>query len=201
MDIKKVFRIKKYEMGWIRYVLTAVCVAVFIVACIILSYMAWVLATTVGSEFVAETKVFSYTVMALGFLLFFTGLIGWIGSTTETLCTLKMFLILTAICMAIEIGGIATLNIMNTQMDDIIEHGWAEINQGTRNLIQTKLECCGYDRSTDEAMSRQDSCFPEVHSTEGSIGAEPKETARALRIEGGIAETSKRAYSIGNKKG
>ena len=39
----------------------------------------------------------------------------------------------------VEIGGIIAVNIINIDMEDIIKHGWLELNQQTRNLIQSNV--------------------------------------------------------------
>jgi hypothetical protein len=41
--------------------------------------------------------------------------------------------------IASEIGGIISLSILRTKVTDIVEEGWKEINQKTRNIIQNKV--------------------------------------------------------------
>lgn len=38
-----------------------------------------------------------------------------------------------------EIGGIIAVNIIDIDMEDIVERGWLELNQQTRNLIQSNV--------------------------------------------------------------
>ncbi|ROT73491.1 Tetraspanin-15 [Penaeus vannamei] len=56
-------------------------VQIHIVGCVILGYMAWVLATSITvSRFLSGTLIFTYSVLGVGFLFFLTGLVGWVAS-------------------------------------------------------------------------------------------------------------------------
>jgi hypothetical protein len=41
--------------------------------------------------------------------------------------------------IAAEIGGIISLSILKTKVSDIVQQGWDEVNQKTRNLIQDQV--------------------------------------------------------------
>ena len=81
-------------------------------------------------------------------------------------CTIGWFLVqfigASAVCILAEIGGILTLNfariqvsfstdwqfydlttcyylVRYVQVEQVVQHGWTELNQGTRNLVQTSV--------------------------------------------------------------
>ncbi|XP_076329692.1 uncharacterized protein LOC143235426 isoform X2 [Tachypleus tridentatus] len=72
------------------------------------------------------------------------GLLGWVGSYRRGGCLLNLFLFLTVVLLASEVGGIIALNIMQTKMTDILSQAWSEVNQETRNILQEKFKCCGF---------------------------------------------------------
>ena len=51
--------------------------------------------------------------IALGFSLFFSGLVGWVGGASESPCLVRLFLLMIVLCMLAEVGGIITLSIFN----------------------------------------------------------------------------------------
>ncbi|XP_057370454.1 tetraspanin-18-like [Daphnia carinata] len=158
---------KKQNWGWMRHVLTALSILIFFLGCIVIGYMAWVLATsTTVNRFLSGTLIFTYTVIALGFFLFVNGLIGWVGTVSQSIWLVRLFLGASVLCILGEIGGIITLNIVRIQTVDVVEHGWLELNQGTRNMIQSSMECCGFSGPQEFAYSTlpiDDSCY-EPHS-------------------------------------
>jgi len=180
---------KKQNWGWMRHVLTALSIIIFILGCCVIGYMSWVLATSTSiNRFLSGTLVFTYTVIALGFFLFLNGLIGWVGSISSSLWLLRMFLGASVICMMAEIGGIITLNIVQIQMEDILEHGWTELNQGTRNWVQTNMECCGFVGPQEFAYSTlpiDDSCYePPAIDSEEDADMAPNSLARLGQATG-----------------
>ncbi|XP_022258242.1 CD82 antigen-like isoform X2 [Limulus polyphemus] len=87
-----------------------------------IGYMMWVLGTSpTTKEFLNGRLVFTYVILGVGSLLFLAGLLGWVGSYRRGGCLLNLFLFLTVLSLASEVGGIIALNIM-----------------------QTKFECCGF---------------------------------------------------------
>ena len=122
-----------------------------LLGCVIIGYMAWVLATSVTvSQFLDGTlvsnililkisklndfqkiseyifqyskililffQIFTYTVIALGFALFFSGLIGWVGGASESPFLVGLFLFFVVISMLTEIGGIIALKIAQLEV-------------------------------------------------------------------------------------
>jgi len=164
------------KMGWLRHVLTMLSVVIFLIGCMIIGYMAWVLATSVTvSRFLEGELIFTYVVIGLGFTLFFSGLIGWVGGASESPCLVRLFLFSVVVSMIAEIGGIISLNIVRMQFDDILRFGWAEVNQGTRNLIQKNLDCCGWDGPQEFAYNSEpidDSCY--VNLDQGNSGIQTR---------------------------
>jgi hypothetical protein len=61
-------------------------------------------------------QIFTYVVIALGFTLFFSGLIGWVGGASESPCLVRLFLFSVIVSIVAEIGGIISLNIVKTQV-------------------------------------------------------------------------------------
>ena len=55
-------------------------------------------------------------VIGLGFTLFFSGLIGWVGGASESPCLVRLFLFSVVVSMVAEIGGIISLNIVRLQV-------------------------------------------------------------------------------------
>ncbi|XP_013790310.1 CD82 antigen-like isoform X1 [Limulus polyphemus] len=110
-----------------------------------IGYMMWVLGTSpTTKEFLNGRLVFTYVILGVGSLLFLAGLLGWVGSYRRGGCLLNLFLFLTVLSLASEVGGIIALNIMQTKMTDILSQAWSEVNQETRNILQEKFECCGF---------------------------------------------------------
>ena len=123
--------------------------------------MAWVLATSVTvPQFLDGSLIFTYVVIGLGFTLFFSGLVGWVGGASESPCLVGTFLFFIVLSMLAEVAGIICLTIMKFQVlptpygcsaflttsveilfqfEDILKFGWNEVNQGTRNLIQKNV--------------------------------------------------------------
>jgi len=142
------------KIGWIRHVLTVLSIIVFIFGCLLIGYMAWVLATSVTiTQFLSGQLFFTYTVVGLGLFLFFTGLIGWVAATSESPCFVRMYLSLIVCCLIAEFGAVIAINILNMEMSELLQHGWKEVNQGTRNIIQRHFECCGFTGPTDFAFN------------------------------------------------
>jgi len=165
----------KRKMGWLRHVLTVLSVIIFFLGCVVIGYMAWVLATAVTvSQFIDGSMFWSYSVVTVGFSLFFSGLLGWVGGASESPCLVRMFLVLIVLSLLAELGGIITLNILSISFDDILENGWMEVNEGTRNLVQTHLSCCGWAGLEEFAKNNKpidDSCYERVTSSVSGIVA------------------------------
>jgi len=153
------------QMGWLRHVLTLLSVIIFLLGCIVIGYMAWVLATSVTvARFVDGGMFWTYSVIALGFSLFFSGLVGWVGGASESACLIRLFLLLVVLSMVAELGGIITLNVLGQGLAEVLEQAWGEVNQGTRNIVQTALSCCGW-RGLDEFANNEpiaDSCYERI---------------------------------------
>lgn len=155
------------KMGWLRHVLTVLSVAIFLLGCVIIGYMAWVLATSVTvSQFLDGTLIFTYTVITLGFALFFSGLIGWVGGASESPFLVGLFLFFVVVSMLAEIGGIIALKIAQLEFNEILEDGWIQVNQGTRNIIQKNLDCCGWENPRKEFAANNewidDTCYQDA---------------------------------------
>nr|XP_027216824.1 tetraspanin-2A-like isoform X1 [Penaeus vannamei] len=59
-------------------------------------------------------------------------------------CLLRLYLIALVLAIATEIGGLIALSILDTKLEMVLLNGWAEVNQGTRNIVQNKFNCCGF---------------------------------------------------------
>jgi len=153
------------QMGWLRHVLTLLSVLIFLLGCIVIGYMAWVLATSVTvARFVDGGMFWTYSVISIGFSLFFSGLVGWVGGASESACLIRLFLLLVLISMIAELGGIITLNVLGQGLAEVLEQAWSEVNQGTRNIVQTALTCCGW-RGLDEFANNEpiaESCYERI---------------------------------------
>jgi len=176
------------SMGWLRHVLTATAVIIFVLGCILIGYLAWVLATSVTVyRFLHGDMYWTYSVIALGFSLFFSGLVGWVGGASESPCLVRLFLLMIVLCMLAEVGGIITLSIFNKGFGDILMLGWKEVNQETRNLVQTQLDCCGWQGLKDFAGNSDpidDSCYEKVTPSVSGIVArqgDSEDTTRRMK--------------------
>lgn len=171
-------------IGWLRHVLTAISVLLFLVGCFLLGYMAWVLATSITvSRFLSGTLIFTYSMLGVGFLFFVTGLVGWVAGASEALCVLRMYLMLLVLSVAAEIGGVISLNLLKLRLDDILLNGWAEVNQGTRNIIQNNFNCCGFYGPKEFAYTNypmSNSCYDTIQE----IKAETFTNAQQLKQSG-----------------
>jgi len=160
-------------MGWLRHVITILGVIIFVLGCLLLGYMAWVLASSVTvTRFMDGSMFFTYSVITLGFSLFFSGLVGWVGGASESICLVRLFLLFIVLSMLAEIGGIITLNIFQQGLKDILEQGWSEVNQGTRNIVQHNLDCCGWEGLEEFAKNNEpihESCYEKVTPTVSGI--------------------------------
>ena len=65
---------------------------------------------------IAIFQIFTYTVVGVGFTLFFSGLIGWVGGASESPCLVRLFLLSAALAILAEIGGIIALNILGLEV-------------------------------------------------------------------------------------
>ncbi|XP_066959650.1 tetraspanin-31-like [Macrobrachium rosenbergii] len=166
-------------IGWLRHVMTAISIIVFIIGCFVLGYMAWVLATSITvSRFLSGTLIFTYSVLGVGFLLFLSGLIGWVAGASEALCVLRLYLVLLILVIASEIGGIIALNILQMRLDDILLNGWAEVNQGTRNIIQNAFGCCGFYGPKEFAYTNyplSNSCYDTIQNADADSFTEAQQ--------------------------
>jgi len=177
------------SMGWLRHVLTTLSVVIFVIGCILIGYMAWVMATSVTvHRFLNGDMFWSYSVISLGFSLFFSGLVGWVGGASESICLVRLFLVMIVLCMAAEIGGIITLTVFNKTMEDVLQLGWREVNQESKNIIQSQLECCGWEGVQEFAgtsLPIDDSCYERVTPTlSGIVGAVDEDTTRRMKQHG-----------------
>lgn len=117
----------------------------WVLGCALMGCMLWVLATSPALRgFFMGTTIFTYVVIGVGGLLFLNGLLGWIGSYRRGNCVMKLFLLVAVLTVAAEVGGIVAFNILNLKMTDILENGWKEVNDNTRNIVQDQLHCCGF---------------------------------------------------------
>jgi len=136
------------------------------VGCALIGYMAWVLATSVTvRQFLSGNLVFTYTIIGVGFVLFMTGLLGWVGASSSSACILRMYIMAVVLSIAFEVGGILTLSILRIDLGDIIENGWGQVNQATRNAVQDNFNCCGYSGPKEFAYQNDpidDSCYEDT---------------------------------------
>jgi len=132
-------------IGWIGHVLTALAVVIFLVGSFIIGYVAWILSTSVSiQKFQSGTLILTYIVIGAGLSLFFTGLIGWVAGASETACIIRLFIVMVVVTVSGFIVGVLALQFARIELEDILRFGWMEVNQSTRNLIQTSLNCCGF---------------------------------------------------------
>ena len=54
--------------------------------------------------------------VGVGFTLFFSGLIGWVGGASESPCLVRLFLLSALLAIVAEIGGIIALNILGLEV-------------------------------------------------------------------------------------
>ncbi|XP_045602264.1 tetraspanin-13 isoform X2 [Procambarus clarkii] len=175
MNLKRfnMFSMENKMIGWLRHVLTAISVLLFLVGCLMLGYMAWVLATSITvTLFLSGTLIFTYSVLGVGLIFFITGLVGWVAGASEVLCVLRLYLALLILAVSAEIGGIVALNLLQLRLDDILINGWAEVNQGTRNIVQNNFNCCGFYGPKEFAYTN----YPISNSCYNTIQEVNKET-------------------------
>ena len=57
-------------------------------------------------------------------------------------------------------------------MEDVLQLGWKEVNQESKNIIQSQLECCGWEGVQEFAGTSHpidDSCYERVTPTLSGI--------------------------------
>ncbi|CAG2102171.1 unnamed protein product [Medioppia subpectinata] len=130
--------------GLVKHLVCLLAFFTWLTGSIIIAYTLWALGTSTNMKrLFSGTLPLTYVGLGLGTLLFINGLLGWMGSYKRGGCMLKMFLFLCVMTIAAEIGGIISLSILKTKVSDIVEQGWDEVNQRTRNVIQEQFQCCG----------------------------------------------------------
>ncbi|XP_054153706.1 leukocyte surface antigen CD53-like [Oppia nitens] len=130
--------------GLVKHLVCLLAFLTWLTGSIIIAYTLWALGTSSNMKrLFTGTLPLTYVGLGLGSLLFINGLLGWMGSYKRGGCMLKMFLFFCVLTIAAEIGGIISLSILKTKVSDIVEQGWDEVNQRTRNLVQEQLQCCG----------------------------------------------------------
>ncbi|KAG8185200.1 hypothetical protein JTE90_025872 [Oedothorax gibbosus] len=158
----------------------------WISGCAVIGAMLWVLATSPAlKDFFLGTTIFSYVVMGIGGLLFLNGLLGWIGSYRRGSCVMKLFLLVAVLTVAAEVGGIVAFNILNLKMTDVLENGWKEVNENTKNIVQDQLNCCGFlgpEEFTVNTEPIHESCYTKL--TPGSSNATTLTEVRKLNRVG-----------------
>jgi len=63
---------------------------------------------------------------------------------------------------------------------DVLAHGWQEVNQGTRNIVQRQLNCCGWQGLEEFATNNEpidDSCYERVTPSISGVVARVEESA------------------------
>lgn len=140
--------------------------SLWVVGCAVIGCMLWVLVTSPAlRDFFMGTTIFSYVVMGIGGLLFVNGLLGWIASYRRGNCVMKLFLLVAVLTIAAQIGGIVAFNILNLKMTDILENGWKEVNENTKNIVQDQLHCCGFLGPEDFTVNTDpihESCYTKL---------------------------------------
>jgi len=130
--------------GLVKHLVCFLAFITWLIGSVIIAYTFWILGTSPNmKKLFTGTLPLTYVGLGLGTLLFLNGLLGWMGSYKRGGCMLKMFLFLCVLTIAAEIGGIISLSILKTKVSDIVQQGWDEVNQRTRNLIQDQFQCCG----------------------------------------------------------
>ena len=73
-------------------------------------------------------------------------------------------------------------------MEDVLQLGWREVNQESKNIIQSQLECCGWEGVQEFAgtsLPIDDSCYERVTPTlSGIVGAADEDTTRRMKQHG-----------------
>jgi hypothetical protein len=135
----------RVTIGWVGHVLTALAVVIFLFGSFIIGYVAWVLSTSVSiQKFQSGTLILTYTVIGIGLTLFFTGLVGWVAGASESACIIWMFIVMVFATMLATVGGVLALQFYRIELEDILGWAWKEINESSRNFIQSTLSCCGF---------------------------------------------------------
>jgi len=159
--------------GLVKHLVCFLAFLTWLLGSVLIAYTMWVLGTSPNmKKLFTGTLPVTYVGLGLGSLLFFNGLLGWMGSYKRGGCMLKMFLFLCVLTIAAEIGGIISLSILRTKVSDIVQQGWSEVNQRSRNLIQEQLTCCGLTGPSEFAYNSDpidDSCYHMERVTNGTI--------------------------------
>ncbi len=86
-------------------------------------------------------QIFTYVVIGLGFTLFFSGLIGWVGGASESPCLVRLFLFSIVLSLIAEIGGIISLNIVRIEVRKQVQRSnFARIYTPLTGLCTSQLD-------------------------------------------------------------
>jgi len=173
--------------GLVKHTVCLMAFLTWLLGSIIIAYTLWILSTSPNIKKVfTGTLPATYAALGLGSLLFINGLLGWMGSYKRGGCMLKIFLFFSVLTIAAEIGGIISLSILRTKVSDIVQQGWSEVNQRSRNFVQEQFQCCGLIGPAEFAHNADpldDSCYTIMKINEGNSTV-PVRTEQVLNRSG-----------------
>lgn len=94
-------------------------------------------------------QIFTYVIIGLGFTLFFSGLIGWVGGASESPCLVRLFLIAVVLSIIAEIGGIISLNIVRLE---VFKQSLCDGANFNREISQLMLRWSSFNLSTKKIV-------------------------------------------------
>jgi len=83
-------------------------------------------------------------VLAIGFLLFLFGSIGFCGSYGRSMCCLCLYSVLMFLIIAGEIALVIMITMKMFDVDEFLEERWSELDNDSRITVQDNFDCCGY---------------------------------------------------------
>ncbi|UXI16933.1 hypothetical protein NH340_JMT02876 [Sarcoptes scabiei] len=128
---------------FIRLIIVYIGFSLWVFGCCLLVYVVWSLNSVNIQSIATGESLITSTQLVFGSLSSLIGLIGIYGSFRKHSSLLKVLVFLIVLMISLEIGTFVALKAGNVKIIDLVEQGWKEINNQSKNYIQKELKCCG----------------------------------------------------------
>ncbi|XP_046918445.2 uncharacterized protein LOC124498697 [Dermatophagoides farinae] len=128
----------------IQLIVGAIGISTWIFGCCMMFYVVWSLNTITNIQsFSIGDSLITNGQLIFGIILSTVGLLIIYSSWKKNLHTLRLCIFLTVLSISMEIGTFISLKVANVSISNIVDQGWKEMNNQSKNFIQKELKCCG----------------------------------------------------------